>query len=203
MKLGITQHPDGGLYATERLYDAAITGIAGPLTRTEALKWFSHPTPLVSSTEDIEWAQGQTWRIPDEDFLATLRAAAQRKKRRADYSAKLIVWGAVIGVIIVVAILWQYSASQAPRATPTPTGSYAYRNIPMNQLSGADVLTMSFTERQNFITTERQNIHCPTGVNDNDLAIGLTQAANTAGGRSQKATQLLAALLALDGCVAG
>lgn len=115
------------------------------------------------------------------------------------------IGAAILLVAVLGFILWDQYASSSPQyveSTPTPAGSYAYRTIPMNQLTGADILTMSFTERQNFVTTARQNIHCPSGVNDNDLAIGVTRAANTAGGQSQKATQLLAALLALDGCVA-
>ncbi len=121
-----------------------------------------------------------------------------------DSSNGVSVGAVIVVLIVIVAALYAYSVVH-PRvsATPTPSGSYAARAIPINQLTGADLLTMSFTERQHFVTAATQGIHCPSGVNDNDLAIGVTRAANTAGGASQKATQLLAALLALDGCVAG
>lgn len=87
--------------------------------------------------------------------------------------------------------------------TPAPSGSLAYRTIPMNQLTGADWLTMSFSERETVIKAATEHIRCPSDVTANDLSIGVTQAAQTTVGQSQKVVGLLGVLFVLDGCVTG
>ncbi len=113
--------------------------------------------------------------------------------------------GAVVFVIIVIVIaLYAYSASHpSASATPTPV-SPAARSIPINQLTGTDWLTLSFSDRQGVIDAALgRGIHCPSNVTSNDLAIGVTQGANTTAGRSQKVIDLLAVSFSLDGCVTG
>ena len=112
----------------------------------------------------------------------------------------------ILVLVVIVAALYVYSVThpnQPFTATSTPSGSYAARNIPINQLTGADWLTMSFAERGRVIDAATQRIHCPSAVTKNDLNIAVTQAADTQAGRSQKVIDLLAVLFGLDGCVTG
>ncbi|MDQ2786846.1 MAG: hypothetical protein M3Y58_17795 [Chloroflexota bacterium] len=207
MKPGLTQHADGDLYAIERNDAQVITAIWGPLTPREAGEWFVKPTPLIYDPEGVDWAREQQWHVPTEVAMAPIRAAAQKKNRQPDIRAKMVVCGVLIAIVVGGIALWQYAVSQDPRlngtATATPTGSYAYRTIPINQLTGADWMTMSFDERGQVIATATQRIHCPSAVTSNDLNIAITQAANTAAGRPQKVIDLLSLLFGLDGCVVG
>lgn len=117
--------------------------------------------------------------------------------------ANVLVWGVLTLIVVGVVAFWQYAKSQDPRYNGTATSTPVARGIPINQLTGADWATLSFSDRQSIIDTTLQRIHCPSSITSNDLAIGVTQAANTTAGRSQKVIDLLAVLFLLDGCVTG
>ena len=109
----------------------------------------------------------------------------------------------VLYVFLLLAVVALVGCDTAPFPTITPSGSLAARTIPINQLTGADWMTMSFDERGRIISAATQRIHCPSAVTNNDLNIAITQAASIPAAQSQKVIELLAVLFSLDGCVTG
>ncbi len=203
MKFVLTQHPQGGLFAIHRDDHGNIIGVAGPLGLQEAQEWFVRPSLLTCTPADIAWAQQQAWQAPDAATMAPIYEYARRKQRLANanrITATLVALG-LIGIVAVSIGAWVAGSNSRSHATATPSGSYAYRNIPMNQLTGTDLMSMSFPEREHFVAVARQNIHCPSNVTDNDLTISLTQVAQDPNAASQKATALLASIMLLAGCV--
>jgi hypothetical protein len=112
-------------------------------------------------------------------------------------------WGtAVFAVVIVLWIVGAISGtpdgSTATNATATPGA----RDIPFYQLTGAQWLALSFSDQTALMNRElKVAYHCPVGVNANDLAIGITQSAELAAGKSMRVSDILFALIDLQGCV--
>jgi len=89
-----------------------------------------------------------------------------------------------------------------PAPTPTPFVSDAARNIPMNQLTNIDFISMTFAERQQLIAVAMQGIHCPRGVTGDTLVIDLSHDAEMTAGQAQNLIYLLSMVATRDGCVA-